>query len=846
MNGIGVVLATLLSHWRRSPWQAALLITGLASATALLSGVLALNHHARINYDVAARQIGGVALGRLEAPSSAPFSQAAFADLRRRGARVSPVVEGRISIDGSAFVILGVDIATAPRGGAAGIGNGARFGGAEDGGQANTGVVGFLMPPYSVLAAPEVAGRLSVGALNGALPGAAAEGGPLFAQVLPQAGVAARTLIMDIGAAQRLLDLPGMATSLIIDPDDRFFSDKASGDFLIEADGERLRYVDAADGVDAGRLSGSFHLNLTAFGLLAFFVGLLIVHSVIALSFEHRKGMFRAMRACGVTTLEAVAGFAVEVAAFALGAGTLGVALGFLVANAILPGVAMTLEGLYGEQVSRTLDVRPEWVVAGLVVCLAGALLAAAASLVRLARLGVTDIARRETSADRFMKAMHRSIALAAFVGAGGAAAGVAAGGLVGGFAAMGALLLAAALLLPAALAIIVDVSRRCATSPMTTWFWADARQQLPAMALALQALLIALSANIGVSTMVNGFRDTFVDWIDQRLAGDVFLRNDPTGEVRGWLAARGEVDRLLPFGFAEARLEGDPLRVLAFTDDETYTDHWPLVASLPDAWGRVARGEAALVNEQAYRRRELRLGDRISISTPSGELTLDIAGAYSDYGNPREEAMANVDWVRSHWPGFEADLFQVVMTEPTPGVPAPDPAALVAAARERFALSADDMIDQSALKAFSISIFERTFIVTDALSVLTLIVSGIALFTALSALSAARLSQLAPLWALGVRRGALASLDFLKTLTLAFLTALAAIPLGVFVAWMLVAVINVEAFGWRLPLYMYPLTWARLIAIAVAIAALASIPTFVMLRTASSATMLRTFASEK
>ena len=47
-------LAALLSHWRRHPGQAATLILGLALATALWTGVQAINAEARARYARAA------------------------------------------------------------------------------------------------------------------------------------------------------------------------------------------------------------------------------------------------------------------------------------------------------------------------------------------------------------------------------------------------------------------------------------------------------------------------------------------------------------------------------------------------------------------------------------------------------------------------------------------------------------------------------------------------------------------------------------------------------------------------------------------------------------------------
>jgi putative ABC transport system permease protein len=132
-------------------------------------------------------------------------------------------------------------------------------------------------------------------------------------------------------------------------------------------------------------------------------------------------------------------------------------------------------------------------------------------------------------------------------------------------------------------------------------------------------------------------------------------------------------------------------------------------------------------------------------------------------------------------------------------------------------------MIDQAAIKALSLAVFERTFTVTTALNVLTLAVAGFAILMSLLTLAAMRLPQLAPVWALGLTRRRLATLDLLRAVVLALLTAALALPLGLALAWALLAVVNVEAFGWRLPMYLFPLDYLRLALLALAAAALAA-----------------------
>ena len=78
--------------------QLATLLIGLISATALWSGVQALNQQARTSYDRAAAVFGGARTAVLIANNEVTIPQKLFADLRRAGWPVSPMVEGRLAI----------------------------------------------------------------------------------------------------------------------------------------------------------------------------------------------------------------------------------------------------------------------------------------------------------------------------------------------------------------------------------------------------------------------------------------------------------------------------------------------------------------------------------------------------------------------------------------------------------------------------------------------------------------------------------------------------------------------------------------------------------------------------
>src|SRR5690606_4459032 len=135
------VLAVLLSHWRRHPMQLATLLVGLIAATALWSGVQALNAQARLSYDRAAAAFGGGRVPTLTPAQSDTVPQSLFAELRRAGWPVSPVLEGRISVQGRGLRLIGIEPLTLPRDG----GPAPRVGAAD--------LAAFLLPPGRTLVA---------------------------------------------------------------------------------------------------------------------------------------------------------------------------------------------------------------------------------------------------------------------------------------------------------------------------------------------------------------------------------------------------------------------------------------------------------------------------------------------------------------------------------------------------------------------------------------------------------------------------------------------------------------------------------------------------------------------
>ena len=107
-------------------------------------------------------------------------------------------------------------------------------------------------------------------------------------------------------------------------------------------------------------------------------------------------------------------------------------------------------------------------------------------------------------------------------------------------------------------------------------------------------ALLLALSVNVGVGTMVGSFSTTFYRWLDGRLAAEVYLaaRDDAqAGEIEAWLRQRPDVNAVLRSARAETRIDGETIELLGLPDHATFRELWPLLQTSADAWDKLRDG---------------------------------------------------------------------------------------------------------------------------------------------------------------------------------------------------------------------------------------------------------------
>ena len=791
---IASCLVALLSYWHKNPLQLFAYLSGVALATALWSGVQAINLEAKVSYKAAAETLGEGQYDLIQPKQDSTISTADYVSLRKAGWLVSPVVDGYLNN----IRLVGMDPLTLP--------SSFLF--------ANANITNSIGGSniYETLFANESTAKNLVKNVK----------------VVVDQNVAPGMAVGDISLVQRLLKKDKI-TYLIVHPE------QPLGQKELEIVAPHLTIKNIQQMTDISKLTDSFHLNLSAFGLLSFAVGLFIVHSTIGLAFEQRRAMMRSMRSMGVSLRTLIIIATIEMIILAIIGAIIGIVLGYLIAGFLLPDVAATLRGLYGANISGNLQLRPDWWLSGLIIALLGTALAMSSQIWQITKLPILASAKPRAwmlvTTSHFTLQMKGAILLLTL----GGSCAILFDGLIAGFALLGALLVAAAASLPALLAWSLRKLQKYARTPLWGWFWADTRQQLPGLSLALMALLLAVSANIGVSTMVSSFRLTFVSFLDQRLAPELFLQvnnKDQSIDLNTFLSERGI--EVLPLMSNETVISKQPVELFGIKIGNTYRDNWRFLDATENPWETLQDGNATIVNEQFARRTNLWVGDPVNIAS---NLTLPIAAIVGDYGNPKGQVIINDELFINLFPKSYPARF---------GIRTDNPAKLQSEIINQIGIDNDSIIDQKSLKAFSLEIFERTFLVTSALNILTLGVASFAILMSLLTLADRRIPQLSPVWALGLTRSQIGKLELLRAVLLALFVVVFSVPTGLVLAWVLLNVINVKAFGWQLPMYFFPMEYLKLGFYALFASFLAATwPSLKLIRTPPS-DLLKVFASER
>ncbi|MGH8229308.1 MAG: FtsX-like permease family protein, partial [Steroidobacteraceae bacterium] len=557
-------------------------------------------------------------------------------------------------------------------------------------------------------------------------------------------------------------------------------------------------------------------------------VGLFLIYSAMSFAVLQRRKTFAVLRALGATRPVLMRLVLAEAAVLGAAGALLGLLAGIGLGRGLVALVSSTINDLYFVVAVRSIALPPSALLeaagAGILTALVAAALPAWEATGVAPQLGL-----RRSVLEQRARGMARVL-----VGV-SAALGVAAGiviatssrSLLAGFVALFLLLLSVAACTPA----LLDGSARLASrwlgraSPIGRIALGGVAASLSRTGVAVAALGLAIAAMIGVSVMVASFRESLDAWLARTMSADIYVsapgpgfgrperRLDPAiiaalEKVPG--IARASASRSVRVGSSRGPVMLEAVGLAAGRASGVV-----LTARRGDVWQAFAHG-AVLVSQSLAWRFELHPGDRLTLRTDGGPQPFAIAGIYRDYGSGGGVLIDRAVYRRAWGDDGVTSLGLYLAPGARSAQVIP---ALYAAAGGRQALL---IASNAEVRALSLRLFDRTFVITRVLEWLAAGVAAIGLASSLLAWELEHAREVSVLRSLGLAPRGAALLIEAQTIFMGLVALAAAIPAGLLAAYLLVTVVNRRAFGWQIGFHLHAgdLASALRVALVAAVAA--------------------------
>jgi putative ABC transport system permease protein len=634
--------------------------------------------------------------------------------------------------------------------------------------------------------------------------------------ILPSAlaGIDTSVVFVDIVTAQEMFGKVGLLDRIDLQVDPSRLAQVKAAVAKVIPPGSRAIEPKVRTG-EIERMLRSFALNLSALSYIAMLVGMYLIYNTVAISVVQRRPEIGTLRALGAARKDIFTTFIAEGALFGVFGSLLGLVLGGLLAQLAVGAVSRTVDTLYVATHADHVVYAPLVLLKAFVV---GVVLATLSALFPALEAATTAPALTMRSQGYEVRRRRPGAGLA-LAGAGLLAAAYALTFLpavdgipVAGYAAGLLIIFGASLCVPLAIVGLAAAAHALTAgrSPVGAIGASNLGSSIRRNSVAVASLMVAIAMMISVAILIGSFRTTVVAWADETLRADLFVR--PLGLQDASYDARfsphiAERVRAVPGVAAVDTFRaisipyGGSLTTLAAVDLKTIAEHnklrflgnadaLALARTLPNTLG-------VLITEPFATRFGVKVGDAVSIDTPSGRTTFHVAAVYNDYSS--DSGVILVD-VRTFSRLFHDDSVNSLAIYAEPGTDLADLRTRVI----RSVLPARvDVQTTRELRALVIAIFNRTFAITYALYVISITIAVLGIVSTLFALVLERRREIGLLRYLGLTTRDVRNMVFYEAAYIGILGGLAGLGSGILLALLLIFVINRQAFGWLIELHM-------------------------------------------
>ena len=579
---------------------------------------------------------------------------------------------------------------------------------------------------------------------------------------------------------------------------------------------EHLILAEIDNGNDQSEMTESFHLNLMAMALLMFVVCLFIVLNAVNLTIASRMPWLKVCRQLGINRRQIFATQLAELIFLTAICSLLGIYLSIHLANFVSPAVQATLEGLYAVELGFGKPSLLSLFLQVFGISVVGTMLATVFSFSQ-ANKSLSSIKDDSTTNTNATSTVFWY--------------------LFGACSVVGVLILFFAkslwlLLLATAFVILAGCSLLLANYPkMIELLYLCIPSKFPLLQLSVRqsaglsartkvaccAFFIAATSNIGMNLMVDSFRGATVSWLEQRLVSDYYLFYEGDTDINS-IAQQADIELIQRY---ENEIEYKGLGIQQYSYPTTASFKQAMVFYAVDdvqqAWQSFEDENGVFINQQFDFNFDLQLNDIVELPHPSTKeaSTYIIKGIIYDFGNTFKQVLLPISQFDKQQ--SSGAIYSINANDEQ-----------ITAFRTRLTDAGinheRNLITTEQLLAISTRAFDQTFLITDGLNIVTLLIAALSLACAIIVLMKTVRAQNMLVRSLGVSALKTQGLALFQYAVLCIVALILATPFGILLSWILIFEINLQAFQWTYPLQIDVLKIINvyLISLAVVIAIIA------------------------
>ncbi len=592
-------------------------------------------------------------------------------------------------------------------------------------------------------------------------------------------------------------------------------------------------------------LLGRFRTSMRLVGCMALFVGMYLIYNTVSISVVQRRREIGILRALGGGRMQIAALFLAETLAVATFASLLGMALGLGFAQASVGVVAQSVTEMYlRTSVSELVFSWPSLLLNAGIGILASLIAAVFPSLAAARVTPVSAIRAVPYAADDFLRGWRIKFAaclcllialscLVAFEVASPASPAKNLGFVV---VAVILLLLSISLITPVLFAWTLPLTHNL----LAFCFGAQGRlaglnlqKNITRNGVAVAAILCSIALFVSSANTVHSMRTSLFEWFDSIIRADLLVSSGhplatggaPTipmpAEMLGEMEKIPGVQSVEPFRKGRVSYNGRKLMLEVF-DVALRMDYCPAMIAvgkrenmarlLPDQ-------DYVAINEGLALKERLRPGDSLVLPTPQGPVRFGVAAVIVSFSSDAGVVWLDINTYRRHWRDPLVDTYEVLV-KPGAKIKEVRQAILDRFGGERrlFALEAAEF------KVEVRKILDRSFVMTNAVNIITLVIAGLGIIVTLLASVFERTREIGILRGIGMTRSQVLAMVLIESALIGAIGGVLGAAAGIVIGWIeMEGMIRVDlgaSIGYHV--HYAALLWALLL--AVGLSALAGI----------------------